>query len=118
MTSQACPVCGSSLTGIALSWNAERGVVVGEGRFAVLPDSEGKILQLLIDRWPNVASKESLHHAIYGLDPDGGAEIRIIDVFICRLRKKIKPLGVDIETSWGSGYSLSVKITSVSEAPA
>ncbi|GAA2871795.1 DNA-binding response OmpR family regulator [Aminobacter niigataensis] len=33
-------------------------------------------------------------------------EIKIIDVWICKLRKKLLPLGVKIETVWGRGYRL------------
>lgn len=32
---------------------------------------------------------------------DGG---KIVDVFICRLRKKIAPLGLEIKNIWGEGY--------------
>lgn len=48
-------------------------------------------------------TKENLHLALYANDPDGGAEIKIIDVFICRLRQKIGG-AAQIETVWGVGY--------------
>ena len=35
---------------------------------------------------------------------DDEPEIKIIDVFVCKLRKKLKPHGVFIETLWGQGY--------------
>jgi two-component system cell cycle response regulator CtrA len=42
----------------------------------------------------------------YGLDePD----IKIIDVFVCKLRKKLAPHGIKIETCWGRGYSLPLE---------
>lgn len=34
-------------------------------------------------------------------------QLKLIDVMICHLRKKLKPHGVKIETVWGSGYSIS-----------
>ena len=33
--------------------------------------------------------------------------MKIIDVFVCKLRKKIVGLGLDIGTSWGRGYYLA-----------
>jgi DNA-binding response OmpR family regulator len=36
----------------------------------------------------------------------GEPEPKIIDVWICRLRKAIKPLGFRIATIWGRGYQL------------
>lgn len=37
---------------------------------------------------------------------DDPVEIKIVDVFICKIRKKISPLGYSIITHWGRGYSL------------
>jgi two-component system, cell cycle response regulator CtrA len=33
-------------------------------------------------------------------------EIKIIDVFVCKLRKKLKAFDIDIITAWGQGYGL------------
>ncbi len=35
--------------------------------------------------------------------------IKIVDVFICKLRRKIKPFGVSINTIWGQGWALERK---------
>jgi two-component system, cell cycle response regulator CtrA len=32
------------------------------------------------------------------------AEIKIVDVYICKLRRKLKPFHMEIETIWGTGY--------------
>lgn len=37
-----------------------------------------------------------------GEEPDA----KIVDVFICKARKKIAPFGIQIETLWGQGYRL------------
>lgn len=53
----------------------------------------------------DVASKAALLTAIYnGRDE---AEIKIIDVFICNMRKKLKPFGLEIATIWGVGYRMT-----------
>ncbi len=81
-----------------------RDVRVGDTRVA-LTSKEYKMLELLCLRKGNVVSKESfLDHLYGGLDEP---EMKIIDVFICKLRKKIETAGANtplIETVWGRGY--------------
>jgi two-component system cell cycle response regulator CtrA len=38
---------------------------------------------------------------------DDEPEIKIIDVFVCKLRKKMEIFGVKIETIWGRGYYMT-----------
>lgn len=76
-----------------------------------LTASEVALLNALSLR--KLASKEALHTLMYGNDPDGGPDIKIIDVMICKTRPKIEPWGVYIDTVWGQGYQIrpaSVKI--------
>jgi len=72
-----------------------------------LTPSEYKMLELLSLRKNSVLTKEAcLNHLYNGLSEP---EIKIIDVFICKLRKKIAAAsGGDsvIETVWGGGYML------------
>lgn len=105
-----CPVCGRDIPQSPAVFVEDRGIVVANGCFAVLTGTEGQIMQKLIQSFPNVADKEKIHEALYAFDPDGGAEPKIVDVLICKLRKKLTPLGVDITTSWGRGYALGVKV--------
>ncbi len=52
-------------------------------------------------------TKEQLLTIIYGaLPPDDQPEIKIIDVFVCKIRKKLAPHGIMIRTLWGLGYEL------------
>jgi two-component system cell cycle response regulator CtrA len=54
------------------------------------------------------ASKSSIYHALYGgLDIDEQREPKIVDVFVCKIRKKLRPFGVEIDTQWGVGYKMS-----------
>ena len=39
-------------------------------------------------------------------DKDEPGEEKIIDVLVCKIRKKLKPYGIDIKTHWGRGYYL------------
>jgi len=72
-----------------------------------LTPSEYKMLELLSLRKNTVLTKEAcLNHLYNGLSEP---EIKIIDVFICKLRKKIAAASDGdslIETVWGGGYML------------
>lgn len=52
--------------------------------------------------------KEAVMAALYGLRSDGEcAEPKIVDVYACKLRVKLKPYGIAISTQWGQGYYLA-----------
>jgi len=52
-------------------------------------------------------SKEYLHTVLYSTRGDDAPELKIIDVFICKIRNKVARYGVKIQTSWGIGYFVS-----------
>jgi two-component system cell cycle response regulator CtrA len=72
-----------------------------------LTPSEYKVLELLSLRKNSVLTKEMcLNHLYNGLKEP---EVKIIDVFICKLRKKLAVASQgenQIETVWGGGYML------------
>lgn len=78
------------------------------GKKVHLTNKEYAILELLISRRGIVVSKEDFSNQLYsgaGEAPD----IKIIDVFVCKLRKKLADAagGTDyIDTVWGRGYML------------
>jgi two-component system cell cycle response regulator CtrA len=90
---------------IALNLNTRSAEVSGQAIH--LTPSEYKMLELLSLRKNTVLTKEAcLNHLYNGLSEP---EAKIIDVFICKLRKKIaQASGGDsqIETVWGGGYML------------
>ena len=72
-----------------------------------LTNKEYSILELLALKKGSVLPKEAFLNHIYGEMDEPG--IKIVDVFICKLRKKIADLtgGLNlIETVWGRGYTL------------
>lgn len=52
-------------------------------------------------------TKDTLHNCLYADSIDGGAEPKILDVFVCKLRKKLRYMGIHIKTDWGKGYYLT-----------
>ncbi|MGH7120986.1 MAG: response regulator transcription factor CtrA [Acetobacteraceae bacterium] len=74
------------------------------GKPVHLTGKEYAILEVLALRKGFVLTKEAfLNHLYGGMDEP---EIKIIDVFICKLRKKLARAGLGslIETVWGRGY--------------
>jgi two-component system cell cycle response regulator CtrA len=76
------------------------------GRPVHLTGKEYAMLELLTLRKGMAVTKEGfLNHLYGGMDEP---EMKIIDVFICKLRKKLAQAGCDelISTVWGRGYML------------
>lgn len=96
--------------------NLDRQEVTVHGKPVHLTSKEYSILELLMLRKGMALTKEAfLNHLYGGLDEP---EIKIIDVFICKLRKKLAQAGADglIGTIWGRGYILRQPAPSVSPA--
>jgi two-component system cell cycle response regulator CtrA len=87
--------------------NLDAKTVDVDGRAVHLTGKEYQMLELLSLRKGTTLTKEMfLNHLYGGMDEP---ELKIIDVFICKLRKKLsQATGGDnhIETIWGRGYVL------------
>ena len=102
----ACPVCGSAIDEMPVTFYPERGMVIAGGRFTVLTGKEMVLLEALCRSFPKGLTKAQLMDACYsGMDEPA---LKIVDVFICKIRKKVEPLGVRIDTIWGKGYALAI----------
>lgn len=90
-----------------LSINLRQHMVFVDDRVIHLTGKEYAILELLSLRKGTTLTKEMfLNHLYGGMDEP---ELKIIDVFICKLRRKLSEAldGQDcIETVWGRGYVL------------
>ncbi len=90
-----------------LAVNLDTRTVEVDGRSVHLTGKEYGILELLSLRKGTTLTKEMfLNHLYGGMDEP---ELKIIDVFVCKLRKKLTTAtGGDhyIETVWGRGYVL------------
>lgn len=77
------------------------------GKRVELTDKEYQMLELLMLNKGSLQTKERFMNHLYGgMDEP---EPKIVDVFICKVRKKLKAAGADglIQTIWGRGYTLS-----------
>ncbi len=90
-----------------LSVNLESRTALVDEQALHLTGKEYGILELLAMRRGNTLTKDQfLNHLYGGMDEP---ELKIIDVFICKLRKKIaRATGGEtyVETVWGRGYRL------------
>lgn len=104
-TPRICPACGQDLPVAAVNFDADSGVVTANGQSVNLTVNEADYYSCLAASWPRVVTREFLLDWVYDKDADG-KHGKLPDVFIGRIRKKLKPLGVKIETAWGRGYHL------------
>ncbi len=87
---------------VEINMNAKK--LYARGKPVPLTKKEYQIAEILALRKGVVLSKEAiLDHLYGGLDEPNP---KIIDVFICKIRKKLELLGVEdfVETNWGRGY--------------
>lgn len=69
-----------------------------------LTPQEGRLFGLLMHR--TTVTKDSAMAVLYRDFAKEEADLKIVDVFICRMRKKLAPFGIKIATRWGQGYEL------------
>ena len=74
------------------------------GRALALSTHELGVLEVLIQRFGRVVSKEQMVEQLYNYDK--GVSHNAIEVYVHRLRKKIAGAGVTVKTVYGRGYTL------------
>jgi two-component system cell cycle response regulator CtrA len=96
----------SALTIGDITVNIDRKLVDVRGLPVRLTGKEYQMLEIMALRRGSTITKEMFLNHLYGGRDE--PELKIIDVFICNLRKKLRAAGArtEIETSWGRGYAL------------
>ena len=70
-----------------------------------LTGAETKVFSLLIER--DMANRDQLLSALmHGRGADAEPEKKIVDVYLCKIRVKLKPFGIEITSVWGRGYMI------------
>lgn len=101
-----CPCCHQPVEGASVLAD-ENTLTVTNGRFTAKFTPNGfKVAQLLIRRFPAMVTKEGIYDNVFLADNGDGPEIKIVDVYICKIRPLLAELGLVIETIWGKGYKL------------
>ncbi len=106
---QCCDKCGRPFhsfmekNGISLSfrelWRGEQSVI--------LTDRESQIIETLLRAYPIGVHKERIFLNVWGGSSD--VQTKTLDVYICKLRKQLAPVGLAIETIFGMGYRLTIR---------
>jgi two-component system cell cycle response regulator CtrA len=80
------------------------GAVTVDGRAVRVTKREFDVLELLLLRRGTLVSKDDFLQRLYG--SEDGPDSRTLDVFICKLRRKLAAAGAAefIRTAWGRGY--------------
>ncbi len=105
---QCCDKCGRPFqdfmqkNGIYLSfrelWRDEQSVI--------LTDRESQIVETLLRTYPIAIHKERIFLNVWGGSSD--VQAKTLDVYICKLRKRLGAVGMSIETIFGMGYRLKL----------
>jgi hypothetical protein len=85
----------------ALGWNQKDDFALAR---IGLPRLERKIVLALLKH--GALTYEALHSAIYGGRIDGGPNLNIIKVTVCKARPLLEKLGITVETVWGTGLRM------------
>jgi two-component system cell cycle response regulator CtrA len=113
MNNSAAPECpnpktvGSAIRTGTIEVNLDNGVVIVDDQPVQLTRKEYEIFELLSLRKGTTLTKEMFLNHLYGGMEE--PELKIIDVFVCKLRKKLSQATGGhhyIETVWGRGYVL------------
>lgn len=113
-----CPCCGFALfaeqeekTYLGLRFTVYEGSVCIRDEQGLLPFTRVEAAMLMtlamMGEGGRVASKNMIYDSIY---PNEEPDPKIIDVFVCKIRKKLLDLRprvqLEILTHWGQGYAL------------
>lgn len=79
-----------------------------------LTGAERRVFGVLYAR--PMATKDAIMAALYRDRGRDEAEIKIVDVFVCKIRAKLAPFGIKIETRWGQGYYLTPEMKRAARA--
>lgn len=85
-------------------------IVLG-GREARLTRSQMAVVEKLNERFGSCVSKQAIHEHLYAIDPNGGAEEKIVDVLVSKIRAHLHGWPIAIVTHWGKGYELRRAVT-------
>jgi DNA-binding response OmpR family regulator len=109
---EVCPCCGNALqVRRDVQFTIESRTLLSSDFAIVFSKMEAALFDLL---WRGrnagrIATKQALWDHLYDDDPDGGPDLKVIDIWIMRMRRKLACTPIEIVTSWGEGWFLRTK---------
>lgn len=102
-----CPCCGQSIpANSTVIVSLDNNTVTVRGQCVKLCPREAEIVYLLVKRMPTIVTRSTLVERVWGLNETEGSA-KCIDVHINKIRRKLLPLGLKVETVWSRGFRLS-----------
>lgn len=103
-----CPHCGGVVPAKkhGLTFYADSGIVVRNGKRAKLTHSELMVLECFIDAYPRLVSKDHILDTLYGSHDAPLSNVH--RVMITHLRQKLGHLGVNFINDVGFGWRMNV----------
>ncbi len=103
-----CPCCGQSLAMRQMpEVDLDTNTLLYDTSAIHLTPSEAEILTVLLRQMPSVVSHERLRMGVYGTQDGPEDEHGCLTVFVCRLRQRLKPVGLKIVNHSGEGFNLT-----------
>jgi DNA-binding response OmpR family regulator len=92
----------------ALSLDTDTYKLVWKDKHIILPETEGKTFQLLMEKYPLIVSQTEIFTVVWGTDEF--VDENILQVNMTRLRKSLSKIGLGdvVRTVRGQGYCLEV----------
>lgn len=102
-----CPCCGAAVDAAEILIDAGRALISHGGETATLTPFECRLVQILADRAPAIVTKEAIFDILYAGRAEGDLpQPKILDIWAFKIRRKIRRIGLDLETSLGTGVAL------------
>lgn len=73
-----------------------------------LTSSEARLVGCMLSR--PLMTKDTAMAVLYRNDGKDEAVLKIVDVYICKARKKLTRFGIEIKTVWGQGYYIEESV--------
>ena len=89
-----------------LSFDLHNRQITGTDGVFDLPRRELSVFEAMVLSQGRVVSKSQLLDAVYGVGSD--VEEQVVEVYVSRLRKRLKPHGIEIRMQRGLGYQLQI----------
>ena len=108
MDSATCPCCGQGVDPLDVLMDTASGIIAFGGRQVYLTPLQFRLVRQLVEAFPATIARTRLFDRLYDhLDPDDAPEPKIVDIVVCKIRRKLAGLGLVVTTSWGVGYAIA-----------
>ncbi|MBO6816531.1 MAG: helix-turn-helix domain-containing protein [Rhizobiaceae bacterium] len=101
-----CPICASPLPKLLEVYDQASGILISNGNVVYLSERENEFFAALWEANGRVVSRQNLMRTVYWMLENEEPHIKIADVLICKIRRKLKQTNIHIETLWRQGYQI------------